>query len=91
MKDTKAKFDAFFPVGFTAEEYALVLFRKCVSLPPEERGKEVDSTIGKLISLERLSFAYFHSDRAEFFKLAKRTYASKILSSALSKRHDADY
>lgn len=90
-ESTKLRFESAFPEGFTATEYATVLIRKCASLPAEERSAEVDSTIRKLLSLERLCFSFSMADRADFFRQAKRSYVSRLLESVLPKLRNAGY
>ncbi|MFZ3233406.1 MAG: hypothetical protein WA194_08000 [Patescibacteria group bacterium] len=88
---TKKRFESVFPENFTAENYAETLIRKCAAIPPEGRSREVDSTIGKLLSLERLCFSFCMADRADFFRQAKRSYVSRLLESVLPKLRNADY
>lgn len=90
-EDTKRRFESVFPKDFSASDYANALIRKCAALPPEERSAEVDSTIGKLLSLERLSFSFSMADRADFFRQAKRSYVSRLLESVLPKLRNAEY
>ena len=88
---TKSRFDSVFPENFSATDYAEALLAKCAALPQEKRTSEVDSTIRKLLDLERLSYAFSLAERAEFFRLAKRAYVSRLLESAVSKLKNAEY
>ena len=90
-EDTKKRIESVFPENFTAADYATVLIRKCASLPVDERSAEVDATIRKLLSLERLCHAFTMAERAEFFRHAKRSYVSRLLQSVLPKLKNADY
>lgn len=88
---TKARVDSIFPEGFLPRDYANALLLNCAKTDESVRALEIDATIDKLVSLERISSSLADDVRVRFFRDAKRMFASSILENAVRRFSDHKY